>query len=444
MKTPIIVMLAMRQSLSDPNVWEDGLFDKDSWQEIMQPWAQTVVTGRARLGGIPVGVIAVETRTVEVHLPADPANLDSEAKKISQAGQVWFPDSAYKTAQAIQDFSREDLPLIIFANWRGFSGGMKDMYEQIMKFGAYIVDGLRKYTKPIIIYIPPHGELRGGAWAVVDPTINPRYMEMYADADARGGVLEPEGIVEIKYRKKDLIKAIHRIDPLIKDWLETIKIQSNHNHITSSFERKNSLSAAQTQEVAKTPEVIELETKIANREALLMPMYHQVAVHFADLHDTPERMHEKGTILDILTWKNSRRVLYWRLKRLILQDQVISSLLEAQPNLGVGQTEAMLRRWFVETKGTAEGYLWDNNQTVVEWLEEQMDKSMEESVIGYNLHCVKKDAIINRMRNSLEDCPDVALDAVVDIIQKLNDMQKAEVIRILSQLNQTETSAETS
>lgn len=44
---------------------------------------------------------------------------------IQQAGQVWFPDSAYKTAQAIRDFSREKLPLIIFANWRGFSGGMK-------------------------------------------------------------------------------------------------------------------------------------------------------------------------------------------------------------------------------------------------------------------------------------------------------------------------------
>lgn len=48
----------------------------------MQPWAQTVVCGRARLGGIPVGVIAVETRTVEVTLPADPANLDSESKVI--------------------------------------------------------------------------------------------------------------------------------------------------------------------------------------------------------------------------------------------------------------------------------------------------------------------------------------------------------------------------
>ena len=46
----------------------------------MSPWAQSVVCGRARLGGIPIGVISVETRTVEATVPADPANLDSEAK----------------------------------------------------------------------------------------------------------------------------------------------------------------------------------------------------------------------------------------------------------------------------------------------------------------------------------------------------------------------------
>lgn len=44
-----------------------------------------------------------------------------------EAGQVWYPNSAYKTAQAIFDFQREGLPLIIFANWRGFSGGQQDM-----------------------------------------------------------------------------------------------------------------------------------------------------------------------------------------------------------------------------------------------------------------------------------------------------------------------------
>ncbi len=182
--------------------WLSGFFDRDSFHEIMKSWARTVVCGRARLGGIPCAVIAVETRTVECQVPADPANLDSDAKLIQQAGQVWFPDSAYKTSQAIKDFSREQLPLIIFANWRGFSGGMKDMYEQVIKFGAYIVDALREYRQPVMIYIPPNGELRGGAWVVVDPTINERYMEMYADNESRGGVLEPEGTVEIKYRAK--------------------------------------------------------------------------------------------------------------------------------------------------------------------------------------------------------------------------------------------------
>ena len=92
-----------------------GLFDNNSFDEIMAAWARTVVAGRAKLGGIPCGVIAVETRAIELVLPADPANPDSESKIVSQAGQVWYPDSAYKTAQAIFDFNREELPLVILA-----------------------------------------------------------------------------------------------------------------------------------------------------------------------------------------------------------------------------------------------------------------------------------------------------------------------------------------
>ena len=87
--------------------------------------------------------------------------------------------------------------LIFFSfslNRRGFSGGMKDMYEEVIKFGAQIVDALHNYNQPIIIYIPPFAELRGGSWVVIDPTINPTQMEMYADPDSRGGVLEAEGL----------------------------------------------------------------------------------------------------------------------------------------------------------------------------------------------------------------------------------------------------------
>ena len=60
-----------------------------------------------------------------------------------------------------------------------------DMYEQVLKYGSYIVDGLCECKQPVMVYIPPFAELRGGAWAVLDPTINSKYMEMYADQDCR-------------------------------------------------------------------------------------------------------------------------------------------------------------------------------------------------------------------------------------------------------------------
>merc|ERR1711957_330911 len=50
-----------------------GFFDKDSWKEYLAGWGKSVVIGRARLGGIPMGVVAVETRLVEQVVPADPA-----------------------------------------------------------------------------------------------------------------------------------------------------------------------------------------------------------------------------------------------------------------------------------------------------------------------------------------------------------------------------------
>ncbi|TFK12951.1 serine palmitoyltransferase 2 [Platysternon megacephalum] len=369
-------MLAGRPSPTQKSQWLSGFFDKGSFLEIMQPWAQTVVVGRARLGGIPVGVVAVETRTVELSIPADPANLDSEAKIIQQAGQVWFPDSAFKTAQAIKDFNREGLPLMVFANWRGFSGGMKDMYDQVLKFGAYIVDGLREYRQPVLVYIPPQAELRGGSWVVIDPTINPRHMEMYADRDSRGGVLEPEGTVEIKFRRKDLVKTMRRVDPIYSRLAERLGTPE-----LSPAERK------------------ELETKLKEREEFLIPIYHQVAVQFADLHDTPGRMQEKGVITDVLEWRTSRTFFYWRLRRLLLEDLVKKKIHDANPELTDGQIQAMLRRWFVEVEGTVKAYLWDNNKDLVEWLEKQLtEEDGIRSVVDENIKYISRDYILKQIR----------------------------------------------
>ncbi|XP_023378626.1 acetyl-CoA carboxylase 1 isoform X1 [Pteropus vampyrus] len=410
-------MLAGRPHPTQKGQWLSGFFDYGSFSEIMQPWAQTVVVGRARLGGIPVGVVAVETRTVELSIPADPANLDSEAKIIQQAGQVWFPDSAFKTSQAIKDFNREGLPLMVFANWRGFSGGMKDMYDQVLKFGAFIVDGLRECSQPVMVYIPPQAELRGGSWVVIDPTINPRHMEMYADRESRASVLEPEGTVEIKFRRKDLVKTMRRVDPVYIHLAERLGTPE-----LSAAERK------------------ELENKLKEREEFLIPIYHQIAVQFADLHDTPGRMQEKGIINDILDWKTSRTFFYWRLRRLLLEELVKKKIHTANPELTDGQIQAMLRRWFVEVEGTVKAYVWDNNKDLVEWLEKQLtEEDSARSVIEENIKYIRRDYVLKQIRSLVQANPEVAMDSIVYMTQHISPTQQAEVVRILSTMESPST-----
>ncbi|XP_054628286.1 acetyl-CoA carboxylase isoform X2 [Dunckerocampus dactyliophorus] len=411
-------MLAGRPHPMVRGAWQSGFFDHGSFMEIMGSWAQTVVVGRARLGGIPLGVIAVETRTVELTIPADPANLDSESKVLQQAGQVWFPDSAFKTAQAICDFNHERLPLMVFANWRGFSGGMKDMYDQILKFGAYIVDALRGFRQPVLVYIPPHAELRGGSWVVIDPTINPLCMELYADRESRGGVLEAEGTVEIKFRKKDLLKTMRRLDSVYAGLVEKMASPD--------------LSEGQCRE---------LEVKLKAREEFLLPIYHQVAVQFADLHDTPGRMQEKGVITDILDWKNVRTFFYWRLRRLLLEQMVKYEILQANKDLSDGHMQSMLRRWFVETEGTVKAYLWDNNQAVVEWLERHWSREDgTRAAIRENIKYLKRENALKHIRSLVEANPEVAMDCIIHMSQNITSSQRAKLSHLLTTMDNSNTS----
>ena len=306
---------------------EGGFFDTGSFIETLGGWGKTVVTGRARLGGIPFGVIAVETRTVEAVVPADPANPDSRETVLPQPGQVWFPDSAFKTAQAIEDFNKgEHLPLMIFANWRGFSGGTRDMFGEVLKFGAKIVDALTEYTRPVFVYIPPGGELRGGAWVVVDPTINGAMMEMYADPESRGGILEPAGICEVKFRPNERQALMRRIDTTLDEY-----------------------------------EGAEREKKMRD----LGPAYLTVAQEFADLHDRAGRMKAKGVIRDVVPWETSREYFYWRSKRRLAIDALASAVQQASLDTITFDEAGTIVHDFLHSKEVD----WDDDKAVVAYLD---------------------------------------------------------------------------
>jgi acetyl-CoA carboxylase/biotin carboxylase 1 len=377
-----------------------GLFDKGSFEEALGGWAKTVVIGRARLGGIPVGVIGVEVRSVENVTPADPANPDSIEQVTSEAGGVWYPNSAFKTAQAIQDFNNgEQLPLMILANWRGFSGGQRDMYNEVLKYGSMIVDALVKYEQPVFVYIPPFGELRGGSWVVVDPTINPQYMEMYADEESRGGVLEPEGIVGIKFRKDRQLETMARLDTIYGD------LKRKHADPALSREQQAAVKA-----------------KMTERETLLLPVYAQISIQFADLHDRAGRMMAKGAIRMPLKWTNARRFFYWRLRRRLNEEYILKKMSAAEAREASTSRDGklgLLKAWSgVERFDT-------DDMSVAVWYEENRKET------AARIESLRREGVAADVAALLRRDKEGGLKGVAQVLSMLPVAEREEVIRLL-------------
>ncbi len=57
-------------------------------------------------------------------------------------------------------------------------------------------------------------------------------------------------------------------------------------------------------------------------------------------------------IQDVVNWANSRRYFYWRLRRLLLEEDVKKKLRTVNPDLTYGRFKSMLSRWFIECEGT--------------------------------------------------------------------------------------------
>ena len=123
---------------------------------------------------------------------------------------------------------------------------------------------------------------------------------MYADEESRGGVLEPEGIVNIKYKKDRQIETMARLDEKYID----LKRQLAEKGL--STEKQN-----------------EIKAKMTERENFLLPTYLQIALQYSDLHDRAGRMKAKDVIRKPLEWSNARRFFYWRLRRRLNEEYVL-------------------------------------------------------------------------------------------------------------------------
>lgn len=206
------------------------IIDGDSFCETMDQYAKNVITGRCLINGKRYGLIYPVDEITSNFRPCDPADLSSSDQTIMLSPNILYPDTSYKIAKTVRDCNVEGIELLVVANWRGFSGGTRDMYDNVLDFGSMIVSELTYFNQRTIIYVPPNGELRGGSMVVFSKSINRETIQFYVSASARINVLEANATKELKYKVSDKTKygKLHGItDDRLLENIATMYVELN-------------------------------------------------------------------------------------------------------------------------------------------------------------------------------------------------------------------------
>ena len=184
----------------------------------------------------------------------------------------------------------------------------------------------------------------------------------------------------------------------------------------------------------------DLEGLIKARVEVLSPIYHQVAVQFADLHDTPSRMMAKGVIREVIPWRESRRKLYWRLVRRLHEKKLTRQIEKTGANLNQGQKTELLRRWFTENErskeATADKHGWEEDKPVAEWLAKQVKADHDAcQFIKDNLKLMRVESMMSQFRKLVTQMNhDELHEAGVYLAQRLSTGKKDEFVEAVRQV----------
>jgi propionyl-CoA carboxylase beta chain len=169
---------------SDPNKPYDmkelitTVADNNNFFEVMPHYAQNIITGFARLGGRPVGIVANQ--------PAFLAGVLDISSSVKGARFVRFCDCF-------------NIPIITFEDVPGFLPGTNQEYGGIIKHGAKLLYAFCEATVPKITVITR--KAYGGAYCVMSSKhIGGDVNYVYPTAEI--AVMGPEGAVNIIHKGK--------------------------------------------------------------------------------------------------------------------------------------------------------------------------------------------------------------------------------------------------
>ncbi|QSQ26209.1 acyl-CoA carboxylase subunit beta [Pyxidicoccus parkwayensis] len=154
------------------------LIDEDSWFEVKKLFAQELITGLARIDGMPVGIVANQPK---------------------YKGGVLFVDSADKAARFIWLCDAFNIPLLYLADVPGFMIGTKVERAGIIRAGAKMISAVSEASVPKICVVVRKA-YGAGLYAMSGPGFAPE--ATLALPGAMIAVMGPEAAVNAVYYNK--------------------------------------------------------------------------------------------------------------------------------------------------------------------------------------------------------------------------------------------------
>ncbi|KAF1741732.1 hypothetical protein MXB_439 [Myxobolus squamalis] len=139
----------------------------------------------------------------------------------------------------------------------------------------------------------------------------------------------------------------------------------------------------------------------------------------------------KGVIRAIITWKDSRKFFYWRLKRRLYQQKVSFDLKQANPLINNESILNIIQSWFEEHNFDQKD-LYNNDEKVVKWYQEVILSAKNTFYADY-IKYMSRQTSFNSIKTVLDANPSILMDTMIHVLQSATDSEKQEIMRIMSE-----------